>query len=392
MTDGAGSPSRSGMGQLRRAVSFLAVVLCTACVDTDCEDAFITDTAYTLRTIGSGNDFIATSWFVGSRGLPPQPDLPMYATTIFASGDLGPVVELPTRLGGAVVTGSVSVLWHASLDLQCVTHEADAPPLQVALVRDGVVRLIDVSAEGPSNHSIVFAQGAYQVFWLDANMRLRHRAVSEDGALGPVHDLGPQSGYCIHAVSDLEAVHLVIARTFPVESPIMLVDTTTGSMQPAWTVASRAPLRALWFAGELHVLSDGPQIQSINPTTGLTQMRTPDPGLPNLFAMAVGSDALFVPLYSSSLNERQIVELDVNFTIIERHTMSPTDFFDSQIASIGSDFVFGEKVNPNTGDGDGPEPERIDIIRQAKTGIETWRTTAVSDPVPRPTKICPIRD
>ena len=369
-----------------RRLGFLVACFAGACVDEECHDELYTDTPYTPYAITAGNDLVAASWFIGTPGNSPPADLPMYATSLSANGDPSPVVELPRRLGGGGVTGTASVLWHAPQDHQCVTHDENAPPLQFGLVRDGVVQLVDVSAERPTHHSVAFANGGYQVFWLDGDNRLRHRALFEDGTLGPVHDLGVQTGYCIYAVSDLATVHLLIAVTFPLESPVLLVDPTNGSTEPRWTVSARTPIRVFWFAGELHVVSDGPRIQSIDPASGIARMRTPDPGLPNQFEIAVGTDAMFVALYSPELNERQIVELDASFTITERHTMSASGFFEAEIGAIGSDFVFAAKVVRPA-----PEPEHIDIIRGQKlTGTETWRTTTVSDSPPRSQRVCPV--
>jgi hypothetical protein len=296
--------------------------------------------------IASGTQLVGVSWRESIARNPPIG----HAVLVDAAGVPSFEIQISPEARG--IAGRRSVLWGRSNDSFVDAPDCDlaGAPLDVTLHRTDGVEFVHVADATGTSTASTFDGTHYQLFWVEADGRLRQRSLDEAGGLGPVYDLAtvaPQA--CLFAASDGAGTTMLRAdqRIYAIE--------VGGTARMLFERAGRELTHLFYFAGSFHVHAIFDLLSFTS--AGVVSTRR----LPNYIAGAKafypGTGSLFVGA------DGGIVEVDVALAKLGL-VASGTDG-----GTFDGDFIRVEHAR-----GDVQTPSRLELER-----TNAWTTTLATD-------------
>ncbi len=323
---------------MRRLLLLLAA--CGSSGD-DCFPVTQSNVRHVAQQIFSGNSQIAITWGEATGSSPPIG----HGAIVDATGAI--TTDIHAQMGQVATVGSTTAAWWGHEDSGC---GLSPHPFSVTLQRGGNVTFIDIDLSNVFTSEVVFDGTAYQLFWSGVDGTLHHRSLTEDGMLGPLHDLPFGGGACIDAASD--GAGTTIVRS---EVRAFVVDTATGMTRQVFAGPAGAYSDMFWFAGQFHI-RDGTNLYSFASTSsGVYTTRN--------LAFPV---ELFFPGPTTMLVESAGAMLEVDPALKVLRNIGPAIM---QPGALAGTYVHFDEQFP-----DGQTPGRIDLVLEGG-----WRQTVAVD-------------
>ncbi|MCX5748432.1 MAG: hypothetical protein NT062_38755 [Proteobacteria bacterium] len=344
--------------------------LWAACTTESCHDYLYSHERANSPTVLSGRDSVAVAW-KSELGT-------LHRALVMGDGNPGADLDIPLQFEAPAAVGTSSSLWIDSVD-----DGLRQEPFTVALSHDGVTLVVPIAAMS-SARKVIFDGNDYQLLWLGAGPTvdplLHHRTLSEDGTLGPVHDLISQRITDVYVASDSIGSLFVFAHVLPHASTrefVIHVDAATGAVQQVWEApadrAATSYIAAFWFGAALQLLAydaDTHGMEMIDTTMGASTV----PSFPveiagvRVLAPSDRGEILFVATADA------VFELDAALNITWRHALAAEYPING---ALGMDWL---RLEYHPLDSETLEPGSYSLVRgQGHADADVWRTVIASD-------------